>query len=780
MSNDSTPSLPTANYFAVSITNNTAKSGGGLENSKLFLSLVSQARAYKFIKHKNSNNKKVYLATTDTPTGGTVASIPLSDLINQIEDSLGFYVQVFDGSPIEFTGGRLYFAAEADAVPYSSGAPGGISPDAGFDFDFIEFTVDSTTNQLNLDTTQVDQFGMPIYLQVDPAVPDFANGTGIVQNLTREGYEGSTSAVDGGIIGAFKNYCSGSTSPFTAYQGVAPAAAPAVQRLLAPQHVIDAASGDQSAAGLRAAFDEALYRLFNRYCSSTGGGGQTLYLTGNGNNGFEIFAGTVITDFEMEDNTGTRTTYTVFQFTGTGYEYLGSDSTLSPVGSGGKAVYQIYYPYFSDNDSNTFNTALTSASKAPFWFGGFPKASTEYNLPITSAGRMVFGASGCFADNSSQNAYYQTKAEMPANFDPVMLGNLENQLATMLNRGVAPDTGNTCHPVNLHPRTGSNTNYDLIFVDLAKTQTKTTDPLQGTLAGAQISYHPASLQPGPGQAPVWTSLSGTIHFYDKTKAEYVEIQTFKADRSNVTTSFTLTAVASAANKVDSANFGFGGDGQVNAIQFVWESAVDLNGSNPPQVRFTFDSGQKTEEAHYATLRLFTPYDQTKTYTFATGDLGPGSKFSSGLTGAVSAKKPTTGMTISSIGLSNPTYVYQADASQPDSIVIYSPQALPQGINTSILTFSTFYPVDTANAPVGGWNAYAAFFHIGNPASAYPPPTVDGKGYAFAYDDNGGYSSDITVTLPDSQPDKPAVATVLELTLLPWWAPWTHGFESERG
>ncbi|MEO9526717.1 MAG: hypothetical protein ABJG32_05030, partial [Roseibium sp.] len=99
MSNDSTPSLPTANYFAVSITNNTAKSGGGLANSKLFLSLVSQTRAYKFIKHKNSDDKTVYLATTDTPTGGTVASIALSDLINQIEDSLGFYVQVFDGSP---------------------------------------------------------------------------------------------------------------------------------------------------------------------------------------------------------------------------------------------------------------------------------------------------------------------------------------------------------------------------------------------------------------------------------------------------------------------------------------------------------------------------------------------------------------------------------------------------------------------------------------------------------------------------------------------------------
>ncbi len=323
MSNATIPLLPTANYFSVSITNDTAMYGGGLENSKLYLSLVSQTQAYKFIQHKISDGKTVCLAKTDSPSGGAVASIPLSDLINQIDGGFGFYVQVFDGSPIQFTGGRLYFADSSDAVPYSSGAPGGISPDAGFDFDFIEFTVDSTTHQLNLDTTQVDQFGMPIYLQVDPTVRDFANGTGILQGLTREGYKGSTGALGGGIIGAFNNYCSGTTSPFTAYQGVLPAAAPAIQRLLAPQHVIDAASRHPSTAGLRAAFDEALYRLFKRYCSQKDGGdGQTLYLTGNGNSGFEIFAGKVIKNFEIEDNTGNRAAYTIFQFTGTGYEYL--------------------------------------------------------------------------------------------------------------------------------------------------------------------------------------------------------------------------------------------------------------------------------------------------------------------------------------------------------------------------------------------------------------------------------------------------------------------------
>ncbi len=303
---------------------------------------------------------------------------------------------------------------------------------------------------------------------------------------------------------------------------------------------------------------------------------------------------------------------------------------MSPVGSRGKAVYQIFYPYFNDNDSNTFNTALSSASKAPYWFGGFSTSTAfaKYNLPITSAGRMVFGASGCFADNSSQNAYYQVKAGMPANFDQVMLGNLENQLVTMLNRGVAPDTGNTSHPENMHLRTGSNSNNDLIFVDLSKTKKQTTKRLQGRKHGAQIIYQPASLQATADQAAVWTSLSGTIYFYDAPKKEYVAIQTFKADRSDVTSSFKLTTVASAKNKVDSARFGFGGDdGQVNAIQFDWESAVGLSESTAP-VSFTFDSGRKTEEAHYATLRLFSPYDQTK-YTFAPGGLGPSSGFSSG-------------------------------------------------------------------------------------------------------------------------------------------------------
>ena len=50
-----------------------------------------------------------------------------------------------------------------------------------------------------------------------------------------------------------------------------------------------------------------------------------------------------------------------------------------------------------------------------------------------------------------------------------------------------------------------------------------------------------------------------------------------------------------------------------------------------------------------------------------------------------------------------------------------------------------------------------------------PVTVEGKGkgYAFAYDDNGGYSSDITVQLPATQPSAPLVVTTLNLTLLPW-------------
>ncbi len=742
------PLLDNGNYFEVEISNNTTHNGGGETSDNIFVSMVSQTHAYKFEQYINANGKTVYVATVDTPTGGSVASISLSTLVNQINNNtLGFYVQVFDGSPLGIAGGRIYFANENNAVPYSAKGPGGIAPNASFVYDFVEFTVDSAKIQLNLDTTQVDQFGIPIYLQVNPIVPDFKDGTGIVSSQTRAG-----------VIQDFKNYTA-KHSDFTAYQGIYKDAT--VDRLLAPQHVIDGKPASEQTKGLRKAYDQALYNLFNHYYNGSGGGGHHLYLVGNGSSGPEIFDGQVITNFKVKDTSGThKGSYTVFQFTGTGYTYNGTGNTLTNVGSRGGAVYEIFYPYFSNNDPNTFNTALSSSFLPPKWFG-----NSEGDLPITSAGRMVFGASGVFADDVQQKKYYKNNGGLPANFDHVMLGNLENQLVTLLNRGITPDTGNSTAKNNLHLRTGSNTENDLIHVDLSQKNNTSTAAIAPNLhlsQGAATTYAQSDLLTAANlsssDAILWNTLSGAIYF------KGAKIQTFNANMNNIADSFTVSVVTgSPANSVTSANFVIV-NGDVKQVNFNWQSAVNIPAG--ATVEFSFYYGPSTTEAHYATLHLFSPYSQS-TFAFNSGDLGPESDFSNNLNEASSPTEPTSGMTLNSVGLSNPTYVYNVTANNP-SIIIYSPQAMLP-INTNIITFAVFYPLDANNIPLGEWNAYSAFFHIGDPAHSVLPPTVDGKGYAFAFDDNGGYSSDITVNLPTTNSGNVDVVTTLKMDFLPWKA-----------
>jgi len=603
---------------------------------------------------------------------------------------------------------------------------------------------------------------MPIYLQASPVVADFKNGTGIIQTQTRAG-----------VIRQFQK-CT-ATGNFVAYQGIVNQSP---DRLLAPQHVIDANPADKSTAGLRQSFDEALYNLLNYYYSGPGGGGSSLYLTGNGSNGPEIFTGNVIDNFSCTDLNGNTGTYTVLQFEGSGYYYDGADATLTPTGSRGGATYQIFYPYFGNNDGNSVNTGLSAASDAPYWFGGFSSSSNiKYNLPLTSAGRMVFGASGVFADNVSQQAYYANHGSLSANYDPVMLGNLENQLVTMLNRGITPNTGDT---TNLHLRTGSNTANDLIYVDLSQIQRATTQNITySSSSGALTSFLASDLSQNAGvpsgSSVLWNNMSGTIYFTYPSSGEAVT-QTFTVVPNDITQSFTLNpATTTGSNYVTNTNYLIV-NGVPTQVQFEWLNAIGLSTANV-QVEFNLEYAPTMTEAHYAVLHLFSPYGQTQ-LTYQNGNLGPTANFPTNLVGATN-NAPESGMTVTGIGLSNPTYVYQASNTNPDAIIIYSPQAMSP-INTNILAFSDFYPEDASGNPLGAWNAYAAFFHTG--LNGETAPTVDGKGYAFAFDDNGGYSSDITVQLP-SAPNT-GVVTTLSLTLLPWLKKETgtaecHPIDSEK-
>lgn len=843
--NGDPPLLPAGNYFEVQFTNHTARHGGGQPSTGLYVSVTSQTSPYKLTQYL-SGGDAVYVAEVDATASGTVASYPLSQLVDATDGTLGFYVKVSDGSAIQaFKGGRIYVADQANAVPLTAGgAPAGVSPTSSFDYDFIEFTVDPATSQLNLDTTQVDQFGMPINLQVAPVQPDFANGTGIV-----------TTADRATIVGQFATYA-GSSTPYAAYAGVVQSSP---TRLLAPQHVID---GDVAGTlALQRSFDESLFNFFNEYYAGPGGGGKTLYLTGNGANGPEIFAGTTKKDFSALDLNGTSQQYTVLQFQGTGYQYLEADTDLFPavpsvvgastggntsttlngtkvswttnqfqgfkvtilagkgkgqtrdIGSNtptqlvvktgwttvpddtssfaiwrdsdfyGGAIYQVFYPYWTGTGGNAANShaaGLDSAVPPPQWYAAnWPSSENNIGLPVTSAGRMVFGCSGSFADDVQQKAYYETHGGAPTNFDHKMLGNLENQLVTMLNRGVTAATGAAGVPVNMFLRSGSFTANDLIAVDLAQARQGQTAGLVSTSTGtAGMAYTPAELLAAVGAAAtdeiLWSSLTGKIFF----QGGQSPIQTFSVDPTDITKPFIVSApTGSPTNYVlhhpSTSGLVAGIGGVITSILFNWQSAVDLPTGGAVEFSFSYGPASADGAPHYATLRLSDPYASEPIVTapapapawggFAAGSLGPASGFTTDLRAASAPGLPTSGMAMSAIGLSNPTYLYAMPGG--DAITVYSPQPL-KPLNTNVINFADFYPLDQQGQPVGAFNAYAAFFHIGDAANAVPPPTVDGKGYAFAYDDNGGYSSDISVPL---SPTAPTPVTVLDVTLLPWGA-----------
>jgi hypothetical protein len=84
---------------------------------------------------------------------------------------------------------QLWFST-SDTIVSSDGTV--TKPTAGtaeYYYDFVEFTcrpsASGTSGLVNIDTTQVDQFGFPIKLQVVPADPNYPEGSGFVSQISR-------------------------------------------------------------------------------------------------------------------------------------------------------------------------------------------------------------------------------------------------------------------------------------------------------------------------------------------------------------------------------------------------------------------------------------------------------------------------------------------------------------------------------------------------------------------------------------------------------------------
>lgn len=347
-------------------------------------------------------------------------------------------------------------------------------------------------------------------------------------------------------------------------------------------------------------------------------------------------------------------------------------------------TYPIFYPYFSTNSASTQGGSLNpggSLPPAPSWWSTKGLAST---LPATG---MVLQNEGVFKD---QNIYVSNQTILAA---------LQNIVVTMLNRGLIP--GSTCN--NLFACTGN-----LVLTVAPVSFTDKSPMSSASMNGASLVYSPSQIPPGgitdctvDSATLVLNSTETTGKVTQSVKNNVVD--SAPASASNYCTSPVLVQLASQNGQ------------QVTNLVFGYESANW--GSNAA------DSPQLTGDVKVT----YVPVVQTAMEATFTG-----TGFPSGI---------TTGMNVFDLNVQNPATVI---ATGTDSVTIQSTiGGLLPSPNTDTLVFGNFYPLDTNGQAIGYWNAFAGYLHSGN--ASVTAPYISNQGYAFAYDDDGGYSSDITLT-----------------------------------
>jgi hypothetical protein len=784
-------------------------------SSDLYLTIVDKVNAYQV----DASTGLVSLAPN--PTDGFVTSYKLTGATPDLPTVGGVpYITLQAtndlGQEQSIVSGRFYVSSTADAVAMgTTGAPGTISPTASFTYDLVEFTLNGSDapNSLNLDLSQIDQFGMPITVTLDPPDADFPNGAGVLSTLSRQD-----------ILDQFATYA---TEPaFSAYAGVVQSSP---SRLLGPHHLIDqltaaaapnniqeyagSISGSTAVAGgyeatytltgtwaephqatpplntslttafqargqflpagtsvkavsttnqhevtlfstaafsdattsflsfvvppstpLVTAFDTAIYDFFEAFATPI----HIIATPGR------IYEGKLRHDFAVPsiNDTGANTTqYTVIEFAELG-TFDDQTSTITPPLTAQK--YQVFYPYFSTNSTASPNSNAFTPGGVPappkWWNPAYLSGGGQLNW-LTSPSQMVFACDGVFADDVYQEQYFVTE-KGDGNWHHSVLGDIENQMSSWLNRGVSPTT-------NLENRVGFLSGLNLIRVDLSQkaSGTATTVTPHGT-SGVGVSYLPSQLTaaipspPAGGWGVVWPTLTGTLKLADTA------IQTFTVQLDVAANELKLQFSAPSGTPANQASYGYlqvNSAGDVTEIFMAMQSLIDLDQLT---IDFAFDYGPATAEARYGTVSLLpAPSGWT--------DM-PASASTAGI---------QTGMKMIAFSqFKTPMEVYQVDATA-GTVTVYAPTGL-QSFNTNVLQFADFYPVDAGGSPVGSWNAYSGFWHEGDRKNNVPAPTIAARSYAFPFDDDGGYSSDINLTWGSSSGQ---VGTVT-VKLLPFGEP----------
>lgn len=373
---------------------------------------------------------------------------------------------------------RLIFSVStAPTITVTSGkpnfpAPGNPSdPNNDITYDFVEFTERSAPNDgvLFINTTQVDQVGIPFVMQTTPIDAAKSNGVGVKVSRPQ----------------MFADYASYINAQFGTATGVPALASKAFQALTTPNRLLnpsDALSNPPNPAAiqpLNGYFDGALAAFFSKYAAA----GKTFLLQRDGfyfsgktitnysppaystpatNNGSELLiaavgnaptplsfakgetvsgpgvpAGATISGISVDSSHVTHLTLskTITAQTGTpSYSFQvpnkyvvlqleQTDSSWTPITGGQK--YAIYAPFFNLGSGGSYPKGFIVSGPLP------PPPPW---LAPASSGAMVFGNLGVFADGSVQAANGQISG---SGASAQTLLDIENTIVSAFNRGVA-------------------------------------------------------------------------------------------------------------------------------------------------------------------------------------------------------------------------------------------------------------------------------------------------------------------------------------------------------
>lgn len=465
-----------ASYIKIQIINDTQSGGGntGLANSEVYMFFTQETDNLAWAIDASTG-----IATPMT-TKGVLPAIPftMADLKNA-----GGYIKIDSSTQIDSA--RIYISSSATAVTDTNSVISG--PTAGtaqFYYDFIEFALTgpqgSAPNNLNIDTTQVDQLGIPLTLQVTPNDPNFQSGSGVIATLSRSS-----------IFADFKKMAVGVLAPFADCIYPSGGANNGSYRLLNPSDVIGAqvfamilegiittsgTSGQWQAtftitgpgstpptnAGLTVGTKVSgptmpADAVISSLPSGAGSGPGQAVVISSSNTANPFKATTTPIDLYFVNPIKTKlATYfdstiddffdyykahpsqlQIEQNNNGDKVYTGSVSEISniPDINGGKSTYtvlqfvngseeyNIYYPFFTTNSNGGKQTPFgKDVPPPPSWWT--PSQGLMFYAPPSL---MVFGASGVFADS--------TKQPLNTGCTEAVLGALENVVVTAIVRG---------------------------------------------------------------------------------------------------------------------------------------------------------------------------------------------------------------------------------------------------------------------------------------------------------------------------------------------------------